>query len=519
MHHADIVIIGTGAGGGTLAWGLRNLGARVLVLERGDFLPREPANWSPEALFVENRYKTAETWQNADGGIFKPGVHYFVGGNTKVYGAALPRLREVDFGPIQHAGGVSPGWPISYAELEPWYAEAERLYNVHGEASVDPTDPPRSGPFPYPAMPSDPYMEELAGKLQRQGLHPAPLPVGVDYRPGGRCIRCRTCDAFPCLVDAKGDADVCAVRSAVASPTVELWTRAFARRLFTDDFGRRVTGVEVDRDGDMVRVAADVVVVACGAANSAALLLRSISDHHPNGLANGSGLVGRNYMVHTNSVLLAVDPRKRNPTVFQKTISINDFYGAGADAEFPYPMGNLQPVGKVQAAMLAGSVRRAPLRVLAAVAAHSTDWWVMSEDLPDPANRVTVAPDGAIRVRWRPNNLAAHEKLMARAKAMLRRAGYPLLLDRRMGIETNSHQCGTLRFGRDPETSVLDPYCKAHEVDNLYAVDAGFFPSSAAVNPALTIAAQALRVASHIGDRFSADREPEREDRALAARR
>jgi len=521
MHHADIVIIGTGAGGGTLAWGLRDLGASVLVLERGDFLPREPQNWSPEALFGEDRYKAAETWQDAAGDTFKPGVHYVVGGNTKVYGAALPRLREADFGPIQHAGGVSPEWPVTYADLEPWYAAAERLYNVHGAAGADPSDPPRSTPFPFPAMPSDPYMEDLAERLRAQWLHPAPLPVGVDYRPGGRCIRCRTCDAFPCLVDAKGDADVCAIRPALASPTVDLWTRAFARQLFTDETGRRVTGVEVDRDGAIVRVDADVVVVACGAANSAALLLRSASARHLNGLANGSGQVGRNYMVHTNSVLLAVDPRRRNPTVFQKTITLNDFYGAGTDPAFPYPMGNLQPVGKVQAAMLAGTARRVPYQALAGVAAHSTDWWVMSEDLPDPANRVTLAPDGAIRVTWRPNNLAAHERLLARAKTMLRRAGYPLLLDRRMGIETNSHQCGTLRFGTDPDTSVLDPFCQAHELDNLYAVDAGFFPSSAAVNPALTIAAQALRVAARIGARHGGGRvaepEPELAERSLIA--
>ena len=500
MHHADIVIIGSGMGGGTLAWALRGLGAKVLVLERGEFMPAEPQNWSPEALFVEHRYKAAETWQDAEGDTFKPGVHYFVGGNTKVYGAALPRLREADFGPIQHAGGVSPGWPIAYADLEPWYAAAERLYNVHGEAGADPTDPPRSGSFPFPPMPSDPYMADLADRLRAQGLHPAPLPVGLDYRPGGRCIRCRTCDAFPCLVDAKGDADVCAVRPALESPTVDLWTHAFARRLLTDETGRRVTEVEVDRRGEIVRVGADLVVVAGGAANSAALLLRSANDRHPRGLANGSGLVGRNYMVHNNSVLLAVDPRRPNPTVFQKSIAVNDFYGPGADPAFPYPMGNLQPVGKVQAAMLSGAAPRLPRAARSALAAHSTDWWVMSEDLPDPANRVDLAPDGAIRVTWRPNNLAAHDKLMAKAKEMLWRAGYKVLLSRQMGIETNSHQCGTLRFGHDPATSVLDPFCKAHELDNLYAVDAGFFPSSTAVNPALTIAAQALRVAARIAE-------------------
>lgn len=503
-HHADIVIIGTGAGGGAMAWGLRDLGARVLVLERGDFLPKEPQNISPEAVFVENRYKARETWQDAiGGGRFTPGVHYFVGGNTKVYGAALPRLRESDFGAVQHAGGISPAWPISYADLEPWYAEAERLYWVHGEQGADPTDPWRSGPFPFPPMAPDPYMADLADQFRAQGLHPAPMPIGLDWRPGGKCVRCGTCDAFPCRFDAKGDADVCTVRPALESPTVDLWTRSFVRCVLTDDAGRRVVGVEVERDGEALYVSADLVVLSCGAVNSAALLLRSANDRHPRGLANSSGLVGRNYMVHTNAVLVAIDPRRPNPTVFQKTITLNDWYHAGSDPQFPWPMGNLQPVGKLQAAMMAGNAPRwTPKPALAAAASHSVDWWVMSEDLPDPANRVDLAPDGDIRVHWRPNNLAAHDALTERAKTMLRRAGYPILIDKRMGVETNSHQCGTVRFGDDPASSVLDPFCKAHDLDNLFVVDSGFFPSSAAVNPALTIVAQALRVADRIADGY-----------------
>lgn len=498
-HHADVVIIGTGAGGGATAWGLRDLGARVLLLERGGFLPKEPQNISPEAVFAENRYKARETWQDAGGGRFKPGVHYFVGGNTKMYGAALPRLRESDFGAVQHAGGVSLAWPIAYADLEPWYAEAERLYWVHGQQGADPTDPWRSGPFPFPPMDADPYMADLVERFRAQGLHPAPMPIGLDWRPDGRCVRCGTCDAFPCRFDAKGDADVCTVRPALESPTVDLWTRSFVRRVLTDDSGRRAVGVEVERDGEVLRVSADLVVVSCGAVNSAALLLRSANDRHPRGLANSSGQVGRNYMVHSNAVLVAIDPRRPNPTVFQKTVTVNDWYLAGSDPDFPWPMGNLQPVGKLQAAMMAGSAPRwTPKPALAAAASHSVDWWVMSEDLPDPANRVDLAEDGSIRIRWRPNNLAAHDALTERAKRMLRRAGYPILLDQRMGIETNSHQCGTVRFGDDPGTSVLDPFCKAHDLDNVYVVDAGFFPSSAAVNPALTVVAQALRVAERI---------------------
>ena len=500
-HSADIVIIGTGAGGGTLAAGLRGCGAQVLLLERGDFLPQEPENWSPEAVFIDDRYKAPELWEDGNGGTFQPGVHYYVGGNTKVYGAALPRLRRDDFDAVVHAEGTSPAWPVSYEELEPYYARAEALYLVHGEAGLDPTEPPRSSPYPFPPMPQDPYMAELTERLRGQGLHPHPLPVGLDYQSGGRCIRCKTCDAFPCRVLAKGDADVRAVRPALQSRDVRLWTRAFARRLRTDRSGRRVIAVEVERDGQRVEVSAGLVVVAGGAANSAALLLRSTSASHPRGLANSSGLVGRNYMVHNNSALIAVNPTRHNTTVFQKTIGINDFYRAGADLEFPYPMGHLQPVGKIQAAMLASAMPRVPDPFLGALAARSVDWWVMSEDLPDPENRVTVGANDRIQIHWRPNNLQAHHRLMRAAKRMLREAGYPIVVARRMGIATNSHQCGTLRFGVDPEASVLDPFCRAHDHENLYVVDASFFPSSAAVNPALTIAAQALRVADHLAGR------------------
>ena len=503
MVETDILVIGTGAGGGAIAYALRHLGARVLVVERGDFLPNEPQNYSAEAVFMQNRYKTSERWQDDRGATFAPGVHYYVGGNTKMYGAALPRMRLVDFDDIQHAGGISPAWPISYDELSPYYDEAERLYWVHGHDGIDPTDPPRSGPFPFPAMPADPYMEGLNERFRDQGLHPAPLPVGLDYRDGGRCIRCSTCDAFPCQFDAKGDADVCTIRPALESPNVSLWTNSFARRLFTDDSGRRVVGAEIDRDGETTRVHAEVVIVSCGAVNSAILLLRSANDKHPNGLANSSDLVGRNYMVHGNSILVAVDPARKNPTVFQKTVTINDWYMAGRDPDFPWPMGNIQPVGKLQAPMLvAGAPSFTPRAVLKEVASRSVEWWIMSEDLPDLANRVTTAPDGGIRVTWRPNNVAAHEALMQRAKSMLRQAGFPLLFDQRMGIATNSHQCGTARFGHDPATSVLDPFCKAHDLDNLWVVDSSFFPSSTAVNPALTIVAQALRAGSSIVERY-----------------
>ena len=492
----DIIIIGTGAGGGTLAYALRASGARVLLLERGDFLPQEPQNWSPEAVFDQQRYKPKEVWQDAAGRPFHPGVHYYVGGNTKVYGAALPRLRRADFEVIEHEGGISPAWPIRYEDLEPYYVRAEQIYLVHGVSGDDPTEPPRSGPFPFPPVPHEPYIAELAEQLRAQGLHPSYLPIGIDLRPGGRCIRSKTCDGFPCQLLAKGEADVCCVRPALESPDVELMTHTYARRLLTDPSGRRVTAVEVERDGERFEVHADIVVVACGAANSAALLLRSANSVYPNGLANSSGLVGRHYMVHNNTALMAVHPTRRNPTIFQKTLAVNDFYFRGPD--WPYPMGNLQLLGKLQAGMLTANQPLVPRHVLQAVADRSVDWWVMSEDLPDPENRVTLGSDGSIRIHWKPNNLVAHAKLVQAARQMLRRASYPIVLTQRMGIETNSHQCGTLRFGNDPSTSVLELFCRSHDIPNLYVVDSSFFPSSTAVNPALTIAAQALRVADHL---------------------
>jgi choline dehydrogenase-like flavoprotein len=494
--HFDIIIIGSGMGGGTLAWALRESGRRVLVIERGDYLPREAQNWQVRAVFDEKRYKPAEQWHDAHGGgTFQPGVHYFVGGNTKVYGAALPRLRREDFAALEHEGGTSPAWAITYDELEPYYVQAEALYNVHGKTGDDPTEPPRSAPYPHPHVPNEAYMEALADRLRGQGLHPFFLPMGIDLREGGRCIRCKTCDGFPCQVDAKSDADVNAMRPALAGG-VTLWARTKALRILTDETGNRAVAVEVEREGVRETVYGDVIVSACGAVNSAALLLRSASAQHPRGLANSSGLVGRNYMVHNNSAMMAVNPFTRNPTVFQKTMAVNDYYFGGED--FAYPMGNIQLLGKLQAGMLAASQPLVPKPLLGEMAQRSVDWWIMSEDLPDPNNRIELAPDGGIRVYWKANNLVAHERLIKAAVTMMRRAGYPFVFIERMGIATNSHQCGTARFGHDPSTSVLDSYCRSHDVDNLYVLDSAFFPSSSAVNPALTIAAQAIRVAEHL---------------------
>jgi choline dehydrogenase-like flavoprotein len=492
----DIAIIGSGMGGGTLAYALRDKGAKVLIIERGGYLPREPENWSPAAVFGAKRYRTTERFLDRDGKPFRAAVYYAVGGNTKVYGAALPRFRQEDFGVLETEDGVSPAWPVTYQELEPYYAEAERLFRVHGTAGADPIDPPRSTPYPFPAVPHEPVIAELADSFSEQGLRPYPLQLGIDLREGGACVRCKTCDGFPCQVLAKSDAETCVTQPALESPDVSMLTHARAVRLVTDPSGRSISGIEIDHDGERKTVVAKTYVLATSAINSAAMLLRSANDKHPKGLANASGLVGRGYMMHVNSALMAIRP-KANPTVFQKTLAINDWYFG--DETSRLPMGSVQGLGKLQAEMLAGSVPLVPERVLAEVAGRSVDWYLMSEDLPDPENRVMLDGSGRIVVRYRPNNVGAHKRLARAMGAAMRRAGYPLIQVRRFGLAAVAHQCGTARFGDDPATSVLDPLCRSHDIPNLYVVDASFLPSSAAQNPALTVAAQALRVADKAG--------------------
>ncbi|WP_030679095.1 GMC oxidoreductase [Streptomyces rimosus] len=509
----DIAVIGSGMGGATLAYALRGTGARVLVVERGDFLPREWQNWSAPAVFTAGRYRNAEPWYDAGAGrYFDPGVHYYVGGNTKVFGATLPRFREADFGPLEHADGVSRGWPFPYGVLEPHYARAERLYRVHGARGADPTDPWRSGEYPWPAVAHEPPVASLAESLRAQGLKPFALPTGVDLRPDGACLRCATCDGFPCLVEAKSDADVCALRPALAAGNVSLLTRATVTRLVTGPSGRRVTAALARYEGGELRIHAERFVLACGAVNTAALLLRSepgalrTGPVRESGLANGSGQAGRNYMVHNSTFLMAVDPRRADEVVFQKTLGVNDWYlGNGTHG----PLGNVQALGKLRAPSAGGLWPRAPRPLLAAATRRSMDLYLTSEDLPAPDNRVTVGPRERVEVHWRPVNLPPHRELVRRATAMMRRAGFPLVFTRRMGIAVNSHQCGTAVAGEDPATSVVGPDCKAHELDNLWVADSSWFPSSAAVNPALTIAANALRIAPMVAGTADAAEEME----------
>jgi choline dehydrogenase-like flavoprotein len=509
--HYDLIIIGTGAGGGTLAYSLASTGKHILVLERGDYVPREKDNWISKAVVLDGKYKAKDTWVDRDGREFHPSTNYNVGGNTKFFGAALFRMRPEDFGVIIHGGGTSPAWPVSYQDMAPYYLRAENLYHVHGNRGEDPTEGPESAPFPHPGISHEPRIQQLHDDLTALGHRPFHTPLGVMLNEAemhkSACIRCNTCDGFPCLINAKSDAQTCALTPALESPNVTLMTRAYVRKLETEPNGRVVTNIQVERDGESMTFTADIVVVSCGAVNSAALLLRSANDRHPNGLANSSGQVGRNYMCHNNSAILALSTTP-NPTIFQKTISLNDFYHRSDDWDFP--LGHISMVGKTDAdALKSEAPKFAPHLALDEMARHSIDFWLTSEDLPHPDNRVTLDGNGRIQLQYTPNNLEAHQRLTAKLKELMAKTGMEdrtmhndLYLGKRIPLAGVAHQNGTVRFGSDPDDAPLDVNCKAHDLDNLYVVDGSFFPSSSAVNPGLTIMANALRVGDHLAGRL-----------------
>ncbi len=516
-QHYDLIIVGTGAGGGTLLHKLAPTGKKILVLERGNFLPKENENWNAVEVFGKGRYNAQEQWYDISGEPFRPQTNYWVGGNTKVYGAALLRMREKDFEKVQHQDGTSPEWSLKYQEFEPYYTEAEKLYSVHGKQGDDPTEPPRSEDYPCPPVSHEPRMQQLCDAISKQGLHPSHLPLGLKLNESDAdesfCIRCKTCDGFPCKVDGKGDAEVTGIAPALEFPNVTLKTDAKVICLHTSPSGREIKAVEAEIGGRSHLFFGDIVVLACGAVNSAALLLRSPNEQHPTGLANSSDQVGRNFMKHLMTAGVQLSP-KPNHTVFQKTICLHDFYWGYSD--FEYPMGHIQNTGSLLQEMilteapplLALLSRFMPGLGLRQLASRTIGWWLQTEDLPDPNNRVRME-GSKLHLDYTPNNVEAHDRLIYHWTEVLKAVDkdtnsavgiYPYS---NTTIRVVAHQCGTLRFGEDPTTSVLDLNCRTHDVDNLYVVDGSFFPSSAAVSPTLTIMANALRVGEHLISRLN----------------
>lgn len=499
---ADVVIIGSGVGGSAVAHQLAGSGAKVLILERGDFLPNEPQNSDANAVFRDARYKTQDEWLDAQGVPFRPGQYYYVGGHTKFYGTAMFRFRPRDFAQTAIDGAASPAWPISYDDLAPHYAQAEGLYGVRGQSGIDPTEPRRDA-FPHAAIPHEPVIAALSQRLESQGLHPFPMPSAVDYGPGGTCRRCGTCDAFACRFDAKGDADTRVMRPLLNHPDVRLERNCEVTRLVADAQGRVIEAAEVQRGGEVLRVEAPLFVLSAGAINSALILLRSACEAAPSGLANRSGVVGRHLMNHHLTGLMGVNPFAVNDTRFPKTLSVNDFYDGLPDD--PDARGNMQMLGNIKGPMILSAYPALPRRLAEWLGQHSVDVLAMSEDLPDPDSRVRLRDDGRVEIDYRPGGTAAHDRFVRHLRGVLRRAGFPVVLRHGFGITAPSHQCGTVRMGHDPKQSALDQWCRAHDHPNLHVVDAGFFPSSAALNPALTVAAQALRVGAYLRQtRFAA---------------
>ncbi|WP_116108331.1 GMC oxidoreductase [Lewinella sp. IMCC34191] len=489
----DVIIIGSGAGGGTIAYTLADTGKKILILEQGSFLPREKNNWEPEFIFGEDGYKADVDWEGPDGENIRPVVYYNVGGNTKMYGALLHRQRPEDFEEQEHKGGISPGWPVSYDEFEPYYMMAEHVMKIHGNRGEDPTEGWYSGPFPFKAFPHERRIQEVADKLAGMGLKPhhSNLALNRDIDEPWRrpCIACNTCDPFPCMVHAKSDAETALVRPALKHDNVTLWTGARVEKLIEEN--GKITRIEGTRDGEPMSLSADLVVVSCGAIQTAALLLRSR-------VANSSDQVGRNFTKHNQSGISAMDYDNPNPTVFQKTLGVHDFYHGSP--EHPYPLGTIQLTGKAHWTRIMGDYAHLDIKEDRAkeVQKYAVDFWFTSEDLPDANNRIEWTDKG-IKFNYRPNNRESHyEFLDFFQEKYLRPQGFSDFMRSTKGLEFTWHQAGTAQFGTDPKKSVLDVNCKAWDLDNLYVVDASFQPSQGATNPTLTIVANAIRVGEHL---------------------
>ena len=478
-------------GGATLAAALAPTGRRIVILERGERLEASPEARDDAAIFAKGHFRPDEVWLDGAGRPFNPGNYYHPGGNSKFYGAVLMRYRAQDFSPLRHMGGTTQGWPISYAMLEPYYQAAENLYQVRGDLGSDPTEPAHSGRYNFAPVPDEAAIADLRKRLAATGLHPSSLPLGVDidrWLAHGRT----PWDAYPDTCGGKMDAESVGLTHALQHPNVTLLTKARVTRLIAK--GARVTAVEVTRNGVCEQMSAPLIVLAAGAVISATLLLASADDANPTGLANRSDQVGRNFMNHNLTAVLGLHPLRRNESVYQKTIQVNDFYLTGGPQG--EPLGNIQMLGKISGTMMAADTPL-PRAVANWIARRSVDILAMSEDLPNPDSRVTWR-DGMITLDWRRSNWDAHLALVAKLKRHLKIAGYPVVLTKTFGRNTPSHQCGTNRMGHDPMASVVTSDCRAHDLENLYIVDASVLTTSAAVNPALTIAALALRCADHI---------------------
>ncbi|MBF2015363.1 MAG: GMC family oxidoreductase [Rivularia sp. T60_A2020_040] len=490
-EYYDVIIIGTGAGGGTLARKLAPSGKKILVLEQGEFLEKESSQLVDAEVFKKENFHAPEQWYEEEGDFFYPQTSYSVGGNTKIYSGVLQRMREQDFEKVQHQDGISPEWEVKYKDFEPYYTEAEKLYQVHGQTGDDLTEPSRSQGFPFSVVDSEPQVEDICNSISKQGLHPAYLPIGIGEQ-------------------GRTDAEDTGISPTIkAHDNVTLKTSAKVVCLHTNPSGKEVKAVEAKIGEQSYLFMGNIIVLSCGAINSAALLLRSANEKHPKGLANSSDLVGRNLMKQLMTVLVQLT-NNTNSGLFQRTRYINDFYWG--DESFAYPMGQIQNSGGIlqdvifseSPPLLSVVAKLMPEFGLKQLAKRSIGWWLQSEDLPTPKNRVRV-DNSKLYIDYKANNTEAHDRLIYRWIDVLKAVDgnkqniYPR---GETPIQVVAHQSGTCRFGEDSRTSVLNLNCRTHDIDNLYVVDSSFFPSISATSPALTVIANALRVGEHLIERL-----------------
>lgn len=477
----DVVVVGSGAGGGTLAYALGQRGLGVLLVERGDFV-KPPAGDRQDAVGWARDELDPALWDSC------------VGGLTKYYGAALYRMRESDFHARELEAGASAAWPITYDDLEPYYTQAEIIYAVHGSPAGDPTDPPRSAPYPYPAIPHQEPVKSLIERIEASGVPVAAIPRGLDYRDQGTCRLCHTCDAYYCSLDAKMDSETACIRPALASGNVDLLTRTECLRVLSSADGKLATGVELRTPTSTMTVRAGVVAVCGGLAGTPRLLRRSRTDKHPEGLGNTSGSLGRYLCGHTAVILFSILGTKPVPKAHTKTFAINSLNRPSR--EWPYPLGVIQMAGQLPIRF--AQMRPGLRQVAKLLVARSLTCFCMTEEPSSRDYGYAFAGDELGNPGGRPPICRKTlDELCRRAKRIFRDAGCSAVV-RAPGLQVGWHGVGSARMGDDPDSSVVDAQCRVHGLENLYVVDASSLPSPGALNTGLTIMALALRAGEHI---------------------
>jgi len=511
MEDYDAIVIGSGFGGSMAAYPLVQAGRRVLMVERGDWVPRGEHNWAPEgSLDLTPYYSTEIPYRVLEGGNAPVmGAYTCVGGPSVFYGGVSMRLREADFEPDPDIVGDSgAAWPFRYDDLEPYYGAAERLIGVSGSGEGDPTEPWRSGPYDRELNALSATSALVGGAATALGLRPFRLPLAIDFRGGeGRrpCVACATCDTFACAIGAKNDLATRVIPHLLARG-MELRPNTIAVRL--EEEGGRVARVHlVSRETrERTTARARAVVLAAGALATPHLLRASALE----ALNPGGAVVGRYLTRHCNAIAFGFFPRPPGDVEeFHKQLGFHDFYFGHPTIETPAgKLGSMQQLQTPPVRLAQAMTPRIVHGLLRLAVPHLTGLLVMAEDQPRFENRVDIEADAVddfglprltITHRYTPRDLAARDALLSKARGILRRAGAWFCYFHK--IRTFSHAVGTVRMGTDPETSALDRWCRFRGVENLWVTDGSVMPTSGGLNPSLTIAANALRVGGHLAGR------------------